>query len=246
MRFNDDRDIAKYINSVEKFWLASGTRGDTTVATEAVDAADVVVKVAAITNFAASDPIFITNALGDFELNALDSGTPAGTELDLAFPAALPFAIGSRVVEAQSVDLGALDESGIALTGSAQIQDVLAATSRLPIASWINNGQLGGSFNLRNMNGLNLQTVFGVPESSQGAGTLVSPHRTAISGRMIGTEGLLCFRGRGVMADGLTNFMLDFCGVTPAPNVNSQFGGTNPAVLGVQFRCKTIILTKWT
>jgi hypothetical protein len=91
----------------------------------------------------------------------------------------------------------------------------------------------------------NLQTVFGIPESVGGAGTLVNPTRGFISGQKMGTESLTCLRGVGIMADGLTNIMVDFNNVTVVPQVNSQLGGTNPAGLGLSWRCTSMGIRLW-
>lgn len=239
----DLRDILRYVNFVDKFVLQTGTIGDsTTNASAAISATSVTVTSA--TNFTANDPVFLVGANQQIELNAISSISV--NTLTLAYPLSKAFATGTRVVEAQRIDLGPVDESGVTLTGSGQIQDILAATSRLPIASFFNGGQLGGSFNLRGFNIPNLQTVFGIPESVQGTGVAATPFRAMLSGADMGTEGLLAFRARAIMGDALTQAFVDFCGVTAAPNVNTQLGGTNPATLGVQFRAQTVIPTIWT
>lgn len=239
----DLRDILRYVNFVEKYVQQTTTGGDTTTNANAlIDATTVTV--ASPTNFAANDPIFLIGPNQQIELNAIAS--IATNTFTLAYPLSKAFASGGRVVEAQKIDLGPVDESGVTLTGSGQIQDILAATSRLPIASFFNNGQLGGSFNLRGFNIPNLQTVFGIPEKVQGTGATATPFRAMLSGQDMGTEGLLAFRARAIMGDALTQALVDFCGVTAAPNVNTQLGGTNPATLGVQFRCQTVVPTIWT
>lgn len=242
MRTYSISEILDQLTSVEKVFKAAGTIGDTlTTALLAEDATSATVN--AITNFSDADLIAIIGK-GGFELNAVD-GAPAGSALDLKYPAAIAQAIGARVLEMQSVDLGHVDTGGITMTGSANSTPIEASTAQVPIGYRVRGGSLGGSFNLHGFGTLNVQTVFGIPESLRGSGTEAAPHVAAITRQNVATDSLLCFRARALMNDGETNALVDFCGVRPAPNVNTALGGTGGTVLGVQFNCTEIIIRIW-
>ena len=235
-------EILDQLTSVEKVFKAAGTPGDTlTTAILAEDAATATV--GAITNFTANDLIALIGK-GGYELNGIGSA-PSGTSIPLLYPAAIAQPIGARVLEMQAVDLGHTDTGGVTMTGASNATPIEAATANIPIAYRVRGGSLGGSLNLRGFNTLNLQTVFGIPEKLRGSGTAAAPWVAAITRQNVATDSLLTFRARGLMNDGETNAIVDFCGARPAPNVNATLGGSDPTVLGVQFNCTEIIVRIW-
>lgn len=242
-RLNSGLELFQRLTSIEKFVLASPAPiGDTTTSA-LVAAAALNLPLTAFTNFANGDPLFIIGS-GGFELNAIN-GTPAAIT-PLAFPLALAQAAGARVAEARRIDLGHLDENGVTMNGSLTLTPVNAATSRVAIASIAGQGTLGGSFNLRGYNNLNLQTVFGATEGEAGTGTATDPHTAVIDQNTVGSQNsLLVFRARGLRNDGSV-VQTDFVQCTPSVNAQVQMGGTNPAVLGVAFNCTGIIQRIWT
>lgn len=236
-RSNDGNEVFKYLTDMYKFVIASGSHGDTTTSSPTIKTAEVI-DLTATTNFSANDYVFIIGSSAA-EINAL-SGAPATSDSGLALPTSQAFETGARVVEATRINLGHLDEAGVTLTGALPLNPVNAATSRVPITYIPGQGSLGGSFNLRGWNNLNLQTVFGIPEAEAGTGAADDPYTAVISTTNIGTESTLAFRAVGVLIDGRIA-TVDFMGVVPAVNANIQVGGQQPATLAVPFNCTAII-----
>ena len=239
-RRNNGLEVFSRVVSIEKYALATTAVGDQ-LTTAAAAAGGSAVTVGAITGFAANDPVFLVGS-GGFELNAV--GTPA-VNMPLLYKLAFAHAAGARLVEAQRLDLGHLDEGGVTFGGSVQLNPVNAATSRVPIAYVAGAGELTANFNLRGYNNLNLATIFGLDEAETGAGTAADPYQLGISGATIGAHGLQAYRVRGLLADGVTNVMLDFCGATVQVNANVQLGGGNGAALGMAIKYSNLIQRIW-
>ena len=247
----DTRELLTQLDALEKTVVtpAAGSRGDVVVATTALvpGAANVVTNVASgdYSKFAVGTPLFIVGSGGVVELNAVKTQPTSGT-IALQFPSVIDAPLGARVVTGVTAQLGEIGEGGVTITGSATQNDIKSSTSRLPLASTITDGKLGFLCELMGFNIENLQTVFGIPEGAQGAGTLASPFATAIIGRLLGSEGLCAYRARGLMKDGLTQYYLDFVNASVVPNVNSAFGGATAATLGLSGSCTTLVPRIWT
>jgi hypothetical protein len=236
-RSNNGNEVFKYLTSVKKYMVASGTHGSTTLSGPTV-VGDATLDLTAITNFTSLDPVLIVSSAGT-EFNQL-TGTLATTNSPIATPTPFVHPTAATVTEMVAIDLGHLDEAGVTLTGSLPINPVNASTSRVPIAYIPGQGSMGGSFNLRGYNNLNLATVFGMPEAETGAGTSGDPYTLSLLGTTIGTDTNIVFRASGVLIDGRTA-TVDFLGVTPAVNANIAIGGSTPSVLAVQFNCTGVI-----
>lgn len=239
-RTYDIKELVRLISQLQLFTIPSTTHGDTTIATSPVTQGAATVTVAAATNFIDQDYALLIGQGGEADLLQV-SGAPVGTTITLAQKSAIAAAVGSRFVEMSAVDLGHLDESGITMTGSANIVDIPASTSKLPLASYLSTGTLGGSANLRGFNVANMQAVFGIAENVLGTGSTTDPFTAPISGLKMGSQSVAVLRGKGTMVDGVSTFWLDFVQATIAPSLNTQVGGTNPATLGLQFRCTAIV-----
>lgn len=247
----DTRELLTQLDALEKYVVTPDAtkRVDVAIQTTALAPAATVVKTTAaggdLANLKANTALLIVGAGGVVELNAVKTDATSG-DLALKFPSVIAAAIGSRVVTAVGVSLGEIGEGGVTLTGSATQNDIKSSTSRLPLASTLTDGKLGFSCELMGFNIENVQTVLGIPESLQGDGSAANPFAAAIIGRVIGTEGLCAYRARGLMKDGLTQYYLDFVNVSIAPNVNSAFGGTTAATLGLSGSCTTLVPRIWT
>ena len=241
-RRNNGLEVFSRLVSIEKFTLVpSGTPGDT-VTTAPIAAGAGTAALTAQTNFSLNDPVFIIGS-GGFELNAIKG--PLAASMPLAYKTAFAHAVGARVVEARRIDLGHLDESGVTFGGSVQLNPVNASTSKVPIAYIAGAGDLTASFNLRGYNNLNLQTIFGIDEEEAGTGTADDPYQVGLSGESIGTHGLQAYRVRGVLTDGVTNVIVDFCGAQVQVNANVALGGQGGAALGVSIKYSNLIQRIW-
>lgn len=223
-RGNGSQDLYRYLNAVKKYVEQAGTHGDTTTSAQTTAGGIAGVNVAAITNFTNTDPCLLSGSAGTEMVKI--NGTVATTPLPLT-QIALVHPIGTRLVEAQEIDMGHIGENGLTFGGTVTAQLVRAATSRIPIATIPEPGEFSFTFDLLGWNNLNLQAVFGVPEGELGAGSAANPYLAAINGANIGTQSALqVFRFEGTLNDARTVW-IDLCGAQVQVNVNAQVGSSN-------------------
>jgi hypothetical protein len=240
-RKHDVSELLRRITALEKYTIATGTKLDTNIATTPVAAGDATLTVASITNAADTDYIALVGQSGAVDLLRV-GGTPSSGSIPLAYKSKINAAVGSRVVEMTRTVLGDLDDSGVTVNSSAQLVDVTASTSLLPIFSFITGGTLGFSANMREMSIENWLVAHGIPEAqAAGAGTASDPFGAAITGLTMGTEALTIYRCVGLMADGVTTMWADFGNAVVAPNTNTQLGGSQPGSLGLSGRATCFV-----
>lgn len=241
-RTGNELELYQYLNSATKYVEQAGTHGDTTTAAQTTAGGTAGVNVTATTNFTNGDPCLLSGSAGQ-ELVSIN-GTVATTPLPLT-QIALVHPAGTRLVEAQAISLGHLDETGLTFGGRVTAQLIRAATSRLPLTTLPEPGEFTFRFALLGWNNLNLQAAFGVPEAELGAGSAANPYLVAITGGNIGTQSALqVFRFAGV-GKGAQNIQIDLCGAQVQVDVNAQVGTANPPVLTMSGNYTAIIQRIW-
>jgi hypothetical protein len=233
--------IIKSLTSLDLYKQQPTTPGDTTT-TSALARLATTIPVAAITNFADTEPFFIIGD-GGTELNTV-SGAPSGSNIVPATPIALAQSSGARVLEALKYPLGHIGEGSAKITGSSTTVPIPAATSATPIGFLSTGGALGFAFSLLSADARTLALAFGQDELETGAGTAADPWTTVISQLTVGTHALACLRGRALRKDGKIVLidMLD-CTVTVAADFN--FAGKAVSPIAVAGSCTSHIVRFW-
>jgi hypothetical protein len=241
-RLNNGLEVFKQLDSVIKYVIQTGTIGDT-LTTSATTAGGTGANVTALTNFSAADPAFLTGS-GGTELVTL--GTPATTPMPMG-QTLIVHPIGTRLVEAQAINLGHMDEAGLDFGGQLTLNPVKAATSRTPIAYLADPGEFSFSFNLLGWNNLNVLTAFGITESAAevGSGVAATPYGVQVSGSNIGNQSaLMGLRFSGVNLNAQT-IQIDLMGAQVAVNVSAKVGASSPAVLTISGKYTNFLQRIW-
>ncbi len=240
-RLNNGLEVFKFLTSVTKYVIQTGTIGDTTT-TSATTNGGTGANVTALTNFTASDPCFLTGSAGT-ELVTI--GTPATTPMPMG-QTLLVHPIGTRLVEAQAIGVGHIGEGGVSFSGQLTLDPIKAATSRTPIAYFAQPGTFNFDFDLLGWNNLNLQAAFGVTEGEIGAGSSGAPYGVAINGANIGNQSSLQgFRFLGTNNNAQT-VQLDLMGASIEVNVNSNLGGTGVSSIKLSGKFTDLFSRIWT
>jgi hypothetical protein len=237
----NEQAILASLTSINAYRKAvTGTPGNTTT-TAAVASGDSTVAVTALTNFTDGDPVFQYGS-GGMELLEID-GTP-----DLDMPVARPVMIaqeaGAKFVEAVKYTLGHIAEGSASFGPTSSNTPIPAATSGAPIGYFFVPGALAGKFGLLNFNPRSLSLAFAQAEVTTGTGTAADPTQMLVNGQTIGTQGLLCFRGNGLLKDG-TFVEVDFLDCTVSGTVDVNISGKAAAPIPVAFNCTGYIIRTW-
>jgi hypothetical protein len=230
-RQNSIDEVFQYLTTMYKFVEKTGTHGSTT-ASEAITADMADTDVASETNFANGDFVLISGS-GGVEIS--NAATVSAGNLAWDRPVQIAQDTGATIVEASRIDVGHIGEEGVTFGGTQTITPINAATSRTPLGYIIQAAELTFSVPMLGTNNLNLQSVFGVTEGEQGAGTPSDPYVAVIDGNTIGTQGLSAWRAVGSLYGGEI-IEIDFLGVTVEINVSRNIGGT--AVTGYTLNAK--------
>lgn len=233
--------IIKSLTSIDLYQIQPTTPGDTTLTANAARAATSLT-VAAITNFASADPIFLVGD-GGTELNSIN-GAPSGTTIVPAQPLAIAQSTGARVVEAVKYALGHIAEGSARLTGSSSTVPIPAATSAVPIGFLSTGGTLGFAIAGLSFDSRILNLAFGQDQLETGAGTSGDPWTMVVGQLSVGTHSLACLRGLATRKDGKTVQvdMLD-CTVTVAADVNYSGKAVNP--IAIAGSCTAHVIRWW-
>ena len=239
-RLNTGDEVFESLTAIDLYREAPAAHGDT-LTTAAILQSDLTTTVAAITNFAALDPVLIAGDAGH-ELNSVD-GAPAGLIITLLRKLVFAQSIGARVVEMVKVPIGHIGEDSAEYSGSPAVNAVAAATSKFPIAYIAVGGELGFKFSLLGYNIENLQLAFGVVENVIGVGTAADPYQGGV-GLSSPPHGLLAFRARGVRKDGsLTE--VDFLGCTITGSPTENISGKSGRPIPIEGRCLNHVKRIW-
>ncbi|HET8777979.1 MAG TPA: hypothetical protein VFN76_10000 [Candidatus Limnocylindria bacterium] len=237
-RLNNAQELFRYLNSVTKYTIQTGTIGDTTTSGPLAAGASTV-PVTAITNFTSGDPAFLIGDGGVELISAI--GTPATSMPITNQKIAIAQSTGARFVEAVAIALGHVSDAGATFGGTQQLTPVPAATSRSALTFLKQSAELTFSFALLGYNNLNLLAAFGAPESGEtGTGTAADPHQALIGQSNIGTQSTQCIRLMGDRIDGKT-VQVDLLDVTIEVNVSAQIGTATPAGITIAGKMGAVI-----
>jgi hypothetical protein len=223
-RTNDNRELLKQLDLVERFVQTTG--GDQT-ATAAIVAGLTLATIAASTSFASADPVLIVGD-GGTELNEI-TGTPA-TAMPLKYKIQLAQSIGARVLEMQKLTLGDIDPGGVKIASSQQLNAIMSAISNTPIAQYASPVELSFEIPLIGMNNLNLAAFFGITEAETGAGTTADPYALTAGQDNINTQGYLAYRVSGTLFDG-RRIYFDIVDARQSANGTLQINRQAPTII---------------
>lgn len=237
----DFNELFRKLDSLQVFrQVAAG--GNTSLAAALASAASVA-NLASATSFTSGDAVFIIGS-GGTELNAITAVTPASA-VPLLYKANFAQASGASFVEAVATTLGHIEEGGIVMNASQPVTPINSAFDALPLTYIYGYGELGATFGLLGFNGLNLQTALGIPESEQGTGTSGDPYQVGVSGAVMGTQGIQCFRAMGTRHDGKT-VMLDFNNAKISMEGAVNLNRSAAAVIPCSIKFSTAVLRIYT
>ncbi len=204
-----------------------------------ITAGQAVVNFTSTTGFTAADPIIMIGS-GGAELNAIGAAITPTTAVPILYPALVPNPSGTQILRAAATNLGEIEEGGIRIAGSAPLVPINSALQGAPIHYISSVGELTASLGLLGFNGLNLQTIFSIPESEIGTGAASSPFGVAILGANIGLQGVQCFRATGTRVDGAV-IQVDFnnARVEPQGEIPLQRTSSVPLPLLLKFTSMT-------
>jgi hypothetical protein len=232
-RLNNSDELFKAVTKLELFRLKTSTPGSTTVSSNALVQATSLA-VAAITNFADDDYIFI-NGSGGFELNQID-GSPTSGNLPLEFKLGKAQSSGATVKEAELVALGKIEQGGVTIGSSFTQTAIFSAQDTSAIGYFAGEGELSFNFALLGLNGPNLSLALGAPETEFGAGSTADPYITAITGTEIGSLSNIVIRLTGTRFDA-TSFHIDLCDAKIEGGGQIQFGRQTASGIPVSGKC---------
>lgn len=239
-RNNTGLEVFRKLDSLLIFRQAGAIQ---TTTTGAITAAQATFATAAMTGFTANDAVMIFGSNG-VELNAVTALTPTSA-VPLLYPALVPQASGAIVQRATSANLAHISDRGVVPSANFPLAAIMSALAATPIGYIPQAGEMSVSFDLLGMNGLNLQTVFGIPESEAGTGSSAAPYGVAMYGSIIGSQTPLCIRASGTRADGST-VIFDFCGAQIAPNGDLfALQRQNPSVLPCVASFQTLVYRQY-
>lgn len=199
-------ELFKRITSIDAFTLATVSPGDTALTANAAAGATALT-VALITNFATLEPFFL-NGDGGFELNEVN-GAPAGSVITARYPLGKAQSIGCTVKEAVRAALGRIAQDGLGYTPSFSQSPIFSADAGV-VGYFESDVEMGISFGLLGLNGMNIAHVHGAPDSLEfGTGVLATPYQVHVGGTDVGTIGPLAYRMKGTRYNGQA-FHIDF------------------------------------
>lgn len=233
--------IIKSLTSIDLYQIQPTTPGDTTT-TAALARGAATIPVAAITNFATTEPIFIVGD-GGTELNTIN-GAPSGLNIVPAQPLALAQASGARVVEAIKYVLGHIAEGSARLTGSSTVVPIPAATASVPIGFLSTGGALGFAIAGLSFDSRILNLAYGQDQLETGAGTSGDPWTMVASQLSVGTHSLACLRGLATRKDGKT-VQIDMLDCTVAVSADNNFSGKAVNPIAIAGSCTAHVIRWW-
>lgn len=237
-------DFFKYLNSVTKYVIATGTIGDTTTSEAIVGitaGTETSVDVVSATNFTAADPVMIIGS-GGTELAII--GTPA-TTMPVTRPLLVAQATGARMVEAVAIAVGHIGPEGVTIGGSSSLTSIFAATARAAVSYFAAPAEMTFTIPLRYKTNLDLQAAYGVPEGEIGDGLASATAYSAHIGvPNIATQTIHCYRLAGV-TEGGDNVQVDILGVRLEINVSDNRGGADPGIVNIQGKMTGISQFIW-
>lgn len=239
-RLNSGLELFKKLDTLQVFRQAASVQ---TTAAAAYTAGQATLNFTSTTGFTAADAIIAAGASGS-ELLAISAVTPS-TAVPLVQFALVANPSGTVLYRATAASLAHISEGGIQLGGSAPLVAINSALQSQPLGYLYGYGELQASLSLLGMNGLNLQTLFGITESELGAGTSASPYGVAVLGASIGSQGIQCVRATGTRLDGQT-IQVDFNDVKIEPQGTINFQRTAAAEMPLNMRFTSLTFRQWT
>ena len=242
-RLNTTTELFRNIRTLDKFVLQTTTPGSTTTAANAAAQATSI-SVASITNFSDTDPIFIDGD-GGFELAAV-AGTPASGVIVLYNKLNIAQTLGATVKEALKKTLGYVEQSGLTLSPSRQLTDILAANADLPINFIRGPLSISCGFSLYGWNLENFATFCGISEGDiTGTGASAAAPYQLVVGPSSTVEGACAFRVTGTRYDSV-NFNIDFLNAQFEATGQVQMNSQNAASIPVNIKMTGMIVRTWT
>lgn len=238
-RTNSGLELFRKLDTLQVFRQAGSTQ---TTAAAAITAAQTTVNFTATTGFTANDAIAIVGTNGA-ELNAISAVTPT-TAVPLLYPALVANPSGSLIYRMTASNLAHITEEGIRLGGSAPLQAINSALAGAPIGYIYGYGELQASLALLGMNGLNLQTMFGITEAEIGSGSSAAPYGVAVLGANIGSQAIQCVRTTGTRVDGAT-LIIDFNDVKIEPQGDIQLARNAAASMPINMRFTSLCFRQY-
>jgi hypothetical protein len=240
-RLNNGAELARFLRSIEKFYIPTTTPVlDTISAPITADAAAVTVTTFA--SFASSDYVFVDGA-GGLELNQLGTKPGSSAPIPVVRPFMLAQPAGAAIKKVTRQDLGFIEDAGGTFTTAASKTGIGAANSRAAIA-YIDGDtpEQQFSFSLRESSLRNIATAYGADEDAiKGNGTTADPYRLLIGRSNIGSAANFCLRAKGLLVSGKT-LNADIMNCFPEVNVSAQFVGKgSPTVWGVSVKFTDIV-----
>lgn len=229
-RLNSGLELFRKLDTLTVFRQAGTVQ---TTAAAAIAKSAGTVNFTSVTGFTANDAVAIIGT-GGAELNAIGAVT-APAAVPLMFPALVANPSGSVIYRMAGVSLAHITQEGIRLGGSAPLQAINSALAGAPIGYLYGYGEMQASLSLLGMNGLNLQTMFGITEDEIGAGTSASPYGVAVLGANIGSQGVQCVRATGTRVDG-SIIIVDFNDAKIEPQGEITLARDAAAALPVNLR----------
>ncbi len=229
-RLNSGLELFRKLDTLQVFRQAGSVQ---TTAAAAITSSAGTINMTATTGFTAADVIAIVGS-GGAELNAITAVTPS-TAVPLLYPALVANPSASIIYRMTGSSLAHITEEGIRLSGTAPLQAINSALAGAPIGYIYGYGELQASLALLGMNGLNLQTMFGITEAEIGAGSSASPYGVAVLGANIGSQAIQCVRATGTRVDGST-LIIDFNDVKIEPQGDIQLARNAAASLPINMR----------
>lgn len=238
-RLNSGQELFRKLDTLQVFRQAGSTQ--TTLAA-AVTAAQGTVNVASASGFSANDSVVIVGQNGA-ELNGITAVTPT-TAVPLLYPAAVAQPSGSLLYRVTASNLAHIAEEGVRFSGSAPLTPINSALAGAPIGYLYGYGEFQAQLALLGLNGLNLQTIFGITESEIGTGASTAPYAVALLGANIGSQGIQCVRLVGTRVDGAT-VIVDFNDCKIEPQGDVQFARASVTQLPLLLRCTSVVYRQY-
>lgn len=188
--------------------------------------------VASITGFADLDDIGIEGD-GGMELNHI-SGAPGSGVIVPKYKLAFAQGAGAEIWKMSKVQLGHLEQNGLAWSPSRSLNPIVAATSDTPLCYNEGGLEMKAASGLLNLNGPNILTTLGLADNETGTGTPSDPFQSTIGpneSKLLRT----IFRGIGALHNGVL-FHVDMINArfeaTGSVTMNSQGAASLPLNIG--------------
>lgn len=182
-RLNRKSELWSHITSVSALRDQPTSPGSTTLSAAAAAGATSLT-VAAITNFAVTEPIRVGRGEETEYVRIHPSTAPSGSTitLDPSTPLRYAHAVGDPVVELVATDVGHVADGGLDLELAGSIEDVNAATQRMLFGQLTGFLDIMASFGLLGYNVENIAFALGLSEATRvlGAGTAGDPRTLTV------------------------------------------------------------------